>query len=81
MWISKQTLQSQKMLKITWNVKNCFGISNDFNAVIIMADIVDIIEPLTLLKQSVTRLGLNCSIIKNVNGDLCKKMDMRSKRC
>ena len=53
--------------KLLWNVTNCFGISNDFNAVI-MVGIVDIIEPLTLLKQSVTRLGLNCSNIKNANG-------------
>ena len=60
MWISKQTLQSQKMLKITWNVKNCFGISNDFNAVI-MVDIVDIIEIIDISKMLIDNLGIPVS--------------------
>ena len=67
--------------KVLKSFENCFRILNDFNA-IIMVDIVDIIEIIDISKMLIDNLGIPVSRLSTrIRGYLCKKMDMRSKRC
>ena len=65
--------------KVLKSFENCFGISNDFNAVI-MVDIVDIIEIIDISKMLIDNLGIPVSRLSTRIPRLSvQKMDMRSK--